>query len=101
MMAPSFVTLSCISSLATAPQLPIWRMSHSEYFRLQLAVVRHRTLPQTPDSTVVEESVWANGEKKRIKKEQMRGKLFIACALLLQVIILSQYCMASTHSALY
>lgn len=90
----SFATLSCISSLATAPKLPLWRMSPNEYFRMRgrpFAASESSTLPQTRDDVLLEDDVYVNVHKKRIKHEQRKGRLFIAFALMFQVCILLRF----------
>ncbi len=83
----SFATLSCISSLAVAPTLSLWRLTPWEYYAKRLA----RDLLDDEDdhehrmiSTAVD--VMTN-HKRRIERAQSRQRLFLALALLTQVVL--------------
>ncbi|CDO72293.1 hypothetical protein BN946_scf184970.g145 [Trametes cinnabarina] len=82
----NFATLSCISSLAVAPTLSIWRLSTESYYIRQLA---HHVLnitfqegSQTGNGPVLEEK-----DRTRIQRAQGKQRLFLALALLTQVVL--------------
>lgn len=84
----SFATLSCISSLAVAPMLPIWRLTPSEYYEQEHA--RH-TITLAEDEAadgvmnLISSSVYANVHKRQVKAAQQRARVVLSFAILLQV----------------
>ncbi|KAH9948278.1 hypothetical protein B0H21DRAFT_660500, partial [Amylocystis lapponica] len=88
----NFSTLSCISSLAVAPILPIWRLTPGEYYARELQLARRTvtgtTTPLTDrEENVLEEEVYVNTHKKKIKKAQNKERVVLALALLIQVVL--------------
>ena len=81
----SFATLSCISSLAAAPSLPIWRLRPQEYYVQELT--RHALMDEDNDQdrNILESEVYVNRHKKKIKAAQNRERLILSLALLVQV----------------
>ncbi|KAI0369432.1 hypothetical protein BV20DRAFT_968016 [Pilatotrama ljubarskyi] len=78
----NFATLSCISSLAVAPTLSIWRLSPENYLTRQLARYVLDTLHE--DSTVTQITP---GDRIKIERAQSKQRLFLALALLTQVVL--------------
>ncbi|KAI0073010.1 hypothetical protein K474DRAFT_1711093 [Panus rudis PR-1116 ss-1] len=78
----NFATLSCISSLAAAPVLPIWRLTPQQYYSREFA---RDVLGESHD--MVENGVYTNARKKRIKAAQSRARLILTLALLIQVVL--------------
>ncbi|KAH8082452.1 hypothetical protein BXZ70DRAFT_959185 [Cristinia sonorae] len=81
----NFATLSCISSLAAAPMLPIWRLRPHEYYAQELA--RHVLMDDGEDRNVLESEVYINRHKKKIKAAQNRERVVLSLALLTQVVL--------------
>ncbi|KAI0738827.1 hypothetical protein C8Q80DRAFT_212488 [Daedaleopsis nitida] len=84
----NFATLSSIGSLAVAPTLPIWRLSPQEYYARRVA----RELLDDDEGhqdRMVGQAVEAmtKGHKRRIVRAQSRARLFLAIALLTQVVL--------------
>ncbi|KAI0350172.1 hypothetical protein OH77DRAFT_1431320 [Trametes cingulata] len=77
----NFATLSCISSLAVAPTLSIWRLSPESYLNRQLARYVFDTLHEGSTGMMT--------PKDRVKIERAQGtqRLFLALALLTQVVL--------------
>ncbi|KAI9068732.1 hypothetical protein FKP32DRAFT_1641846 [Trametes sanguinea] len=83
----NFATLSCISSLAVAPTLSIWRLTTEGYYIRQLAHhVLHVTFQegnsQNGDGPTLEEK-----DRARIQRAQGKQRLFLALALMTQVVL--------------
>ena len=82
----SFATLSCISSLAVAPMLPIWKLRARDYYRREIA--RHTLTYGSDDDDHVhalETQFYLNTRKKKIRDAQNRGRVILSLALLIQV----------------
>ena len=89
----SFATLSCISSLAVAPTLSIWRLTPQQYYAKRLA---HDMLDAGGDSdsnkhrmvtSAVEQLTTTGRHKRKVARAQHRQRLFLAFALLTQVVL--------------
>ena len=89
----SFATLSCISSLAVAPTLSIWRLTPQQYYAKRLA---HDMLDAGDDSdddkhnrmvTSAVEQLTTGRHKRKVARAQNRQRVFLAFALLIQVIL--------------
>ncbi|KAI0775612.1 hypothetical protein BD413DRAFT_280050 [Trametes elegans] len=78
----NFATLSCISSLAVAPTLSIWRLTPEGYYTQQLARHVLGISPELGDNGVITPK-----DKTRIQRAQGRQRLFLALALLTQVVL--------------
>ncbi|KAI0629929.1 hypothetical protein C8Q77DRAFT_1064531 [Trametes polyzona] len=78
----NFATLSCISSLAVAPTLSIWRLSPESYYTRQLA--RHVLNSWNDERSP---PVISDKDRVRIQKAQSTQRLFLAVALLTQVVL--------------
>ena len=82
----SFATLSCISSLAVAPMLPIWKLRARDYYRREIA--RHTLTYGSDDDDhahALETQFYLNMRKKKIRDAQNRGRVILSLALLIQV----------------
>ncbi|OCH92806.1 hypothetical protein OBBRIDRAFT_726092 [Obba rivulosa] len=84
----NFATISCLSSLAVAPLLPVWRLRPDEYF---IQEVRHAaSMHDISDEEDGEElflHIQSNRQKKRIKADQQRKRTILALAILTQVVL--------------
>ncbi|KAH9849493.1 hypothetical protein C2E23DRAFT_888205 [Lenzites betulinus] len=79
----NFATLSCISSLAVAPTLSIWRLSPEKYYTRQLArYVLDSTTQEDRSPTRI-----SSKDRTRIQRAQSKQRLFLAIALLTQVVL--------------
>ncbi|GBE85478.1 hypothetical protein SCP_0706650 [Sparassis crispa] len=86
----NFATISCISSLAVAPLLPIWCLRPSDYYARELArnaISGPNTLHGDADGNVLVSEVYVNTHKKKIKAEQNKERLILSLALLTQVVL--------------
>lgn len=85
----NFATLSCISSLAVAPMLPIWRLSPGEYYEQERQ--RHALIlgdgGAEVNQTIIESSMWSNVRKREVKRAQRRARLVLSLAILIQVLM--------------
>ncbi|GJE92576.1 hypothetical protein PsYK624_087310 [Phanerochaete sordida] len=88
----NFATLSCISTLAVAPILPIWRLSPGQYFEQERE--RHALLlPEAENSfhdrkqELFESAFSSNIIKDQVKQAQRRGRLVLSLAILIQVVL--------------
>ncbi|TCD66843.1 hypothetical protein EIP91_000797 [Steccherinum ochraceum] len=81
----NFATLSCISSLASAPMLPIWRLRPHEYYAQELA--RHAMMDDGEGRNILESEVYVNRHKSKIKAAQNRERVVLSLALLTQVVL--------------
>ncbi|EIW52348.1 uncharacterized protein TRAVEDRAFT_156445 [Trametes versicolor FP-101664 SS1] len=79
----NFATLSCISSLAVAPTLSIWRLSPESYYNRQLARHVLDTIHEDRDSP----TRISSKDKAKVQKAQGKQRLFLAIALLTQVVL--------------
>jgi hypothetical protein len=82
----SYATLSCISSLAVAPMLPIWKLSPTEYYRQE----QDRHAVTLVEDEHIDQALMAAGFytyvlKKRLKESQTRARVVLSVAILLQV----------------
>ncbi|KAM5541189.1 hypothetical protein V8D89_005118 [Ganoderma adspersum] len=87
----NFATLSCISSLAVAPTLSIWRLTPQQYYAKRLA---HDMLDAGDESdnkhrmvTDAVEQLTTGRHKRKVARAQNRQRLFLAFALLTQVVL--------------
>ncbi|PIL34876.1 hypothetical protein GSI_02663 [Ganoderma sinense ZZ0214-1] len=87
----NFATLSCISSLAVAPTLSIWRLTPQQYYAKRLA---HDMLDAGDESdtrhrmvTDAVEQITTGRHKRRVERAQNRQRIFLAFALLIQVVL--------------
>lgn len=83
----SFATLSCISSLAAAPTLPIWRLTPQEYYQREFAR-RALTLPEDDDhrdQNLILRIFDMSTRKKELRAAQKRGRVVLAFAIMIQV----------------
>ncbi|KAL7279567.1 hypothetical protein ACG7TL_005967 [Trametes sanguinea] len=83
----NFATLSCISSLAVAPTLSIWRLTTEGYYIRQLA---HHVLHVTFQEGNSQDGSGPTLEEKdraRIQRAQGKQRLFLALALMTQVVL--------------
>ncbi|KAI8986292.1 hypothetical protein BD414DRAFT_546366 [Trametes punicea] len=82
----NFATLSCISSLAVAPTLSIWRLTPEGYYVRQLA---HHVLNITfqEGSGHNEVALFRDRDRTKIQEAQSKQRLFLALALLVQVVL--------------
>ncbi|KAI0823273.1 hypothetical protein BC628DRAFT_1325548 [Trametes gibbosa] len=79
----NFATLSCISSLAVAPTLSIWRLSPEKYYTRQIArYVLDSTAQEDRSPTRI-----SSKDRTRIQRAQSKQRLFLAVALLTQVVL--------------
>ncbi|CAL1713781.1 unnamed protein product [Somion occarium] len=83
----NFATLSCISSFAVAPMLPIWRLRPSEYYAQELARNAVHDAGGDDQSNIIESPFYINRQKKHIKAAQNRERVILALALLTQVVL--------------
>ncbi|KIP02978.1 hypothetical protein PHLGIDRAFT_130428 [Phlebiopsis gigantea 11061_1 CR5-6] len=86
----NFSTLSCISSLAVAPTLPIWRLSPTEYSEQERN--RHAlTLAEDEASKglmkLIETSFYNHVHRQQAKAAQERARVVLSLAILLQVVM--------------
>lgn len=87
----SFATLSCISSLAVAPKLPVWNLRPQEYIARRLAPhALANPGPRTVDSFAgqIEDllnSSFTETARQRLKHAQRRERIAIGLSLLFQV----------------
>lgn len=84
----SFATLSCISSLAVAPMLPVWRSglkSRSNAKGLQIHTFKSFNLDEDLEDTLRSEV--DDDEQKKIEAAQNRERVILALALLTQVVL--------------
>ncbi|KAI0671246.1 hypothetical protein C8Q78DRAFT_1131643 [Trametes maxima] len=81
----NFATLSCIGSLAVAPTLPIWKLSPEAYYNQQIA--RARLVLQDSPFQDGGSGVITPKDESRIRKAQSKQRLFLALALLTQVVL--------------
>ncbi|KAI0326220.1 hypothetical protein GY45DRAFT_1329192 [Cubamyces sp. BRFM 1775] len=83
----NFATLSCISSLAVAPTLSIWRLTPEGYYARQLA--HHVMNTATPDENHHTSDAASITDRDRMKIQRAQGlqRLFLALALLTQVVL--------------
>ena len=84
----SFATLSCISSLAVAPTLSIWRLTPQEYYRKRL----ERDILDDHDDDqdrMISDAVdtMTGRHRRRIERAQSRQRLILAIAILTQVVL--------------
>ncbi|RPD56700.1 hypothetical protein L226DRAFT_537871 [Lentinus tigrinus ALCF2SS1-7] len=86
----NFATLSCISSLAVAPTLSIWRLTPGEYYGRRLA----RDILDDDDDDrdrmirdAVETMTLKSRHRKRIERAQSGQRLILAIAILTQVVL--------------
>ncbi|OJT02168.1 hypothetical protein TRAPUB_7283 [Trametes pubescens] len=82
-LALNFATLSCISSLAVAPTLSIWRLSPESYYNRQLA----RHVLDTIHEDRASPARISSKDKAKIQRAQGKQRLFLAIALLTQVVL--------------
>ncbi|RDX54931.1 hypothetical protein OH76DRAFT_1397245 [Lentinus brumalis] len=84
----NFATLSCISSLAVAPTLSIWRLTPREYYAKRLA---RDILDDDEDheERMITDAVdiMTGRHRKRIIRAQSRQRLILAIAILTQVFL--------------
>ncbi|KAK7682320.1 hypothetical protein QCA50_014524 [Cerrena zonata] len=86
----NFATLSCISSLAVAPMLPIWRLRPGEYYRRELArhaLTDENDLHEDEHINVLESGIYVNKHKRKILAAQNRERVVLSLALLTQVVL--------------
>lgn len=88
----SFATLSCISSLAVAPMLPVWRLKPHSYYAKELERRAHKdphalNIGNYRNETLLESEVYMNVQKKKMKADQNRERIILALALLIQVVL--------------
>ncbi|GJE92573.1 hypothetical protein PsYK624_087280 [Phanerochaete sordida] len=88
----NFATLSCISSLAVAPMLPIWRLSPGEYYEQERQ--RHALIlatgggdPRDRDQNIIEATMSSNVRKRQVKRAQRRARIVLSLAILIQVVL--------------
>ena len=83
----SFATLSCISSLAVAPTLSIWRLTPEEYYREKVTRSVFEDEGPNTDQGILAEAVGrvAVEHKRKIQRSQYKQRFFLALALLAQV----------------
>lgn len=85
----SFATLSCISSLAVAPKLPIWNLSPNEYIARKLASKAHAE-PKSMESFAGHVGYILNSEfpvsaRRTVKSAMIRERIALGLSLLAQV----------------
>ncbi|KAI1789949.1 hypothetical protein LXA43DRAFT_1150765 [Ganoderma leucocontextum] len=87
----NFATLSCISSLAVAPTLSIWRLTPQQYYAKRLA---HDMLDAGDESdnkhhmvNHAVEQITTGRHKRKVARAQNRQRVFLALALLTQVVL--------------
>ncbi|KAJ3536379.1 hypothetical protein NM688_g6847 [Phlebia brevispora] len=87
----NFATLSCISSLATAPKLPLWRLRTDEYIAQKLVP---RTDFQSMNLNLLSQQVgnilskqFSSQAKLNVKNAQMRERLIFVLSLSAQVLL--------------
>ncbi|THH31596.1 hypothetical protein EUX98_g2587 [Antrodiella citrinella] len=83
----NFATLSCISSLAAAPMLPIWRLRPEEFYSEELKRYALMGADGKEEYNVLGSVVYINRNKKKIKTAQMRGRVVLSLAILTQVVL--------------
>ncbi|EKM48053.1 uncharacterized protein PHACADRAFT_214972, partial [Phanerochaete carnosa HHB-10118-sp] len=92
----NFATLSCISSLAVAPMLPIWRLTPGEYFEqdrqqhalgLSASGDKHGRATAALNRRIVESAALRNARKREVKRAQRRARMVLSLALLIQVVL--------------
>ncbi|TBU42273.1 hypothetical protein BD309DRAFT_963385 [Dichomitus squalens] len=86
----NFATLSCISSLAVAPTLSIWRLTPREYYAKRLArdMLDGHHDDAEEDRLIGEAAEVITGRRERkIARAQNRQRIVLALALLTQVVL--------------
>ncbi|RDX44159.1 hypothetical protein OH76DRAFT_1559898 [Lentinus brumalis] len=84
----NFATLSCISSLAVAPTLSIWRLTPREYYAKRLARDILDDDEDHQDRMITDAVDTMTGRhRKRIERAQSRQRLILAIAILTQVVL--------------
>ncbi|KAI0655457.1 hypothetical protein C8Q70DRAFT_923626 [Cubamyces menziesii] len=83
----NFATLSCISSLAVAPTLSIWRLTPEGYYVRQLAHHVLNTTAPEEDHQIGDTASITDRDRVRIQRAQGYQRLFLALALLTQVVL--------------
>lgn len=89
----SFATLSCISSLAVAPKLPVWHLRPHEYIARKLAAhagsdPKSMTLFAGHVGLILENEFPLSAQRK-VKSAQRKERIFLGLSLLAQVSVTS------------
>ena len=86
----SFATLSCISSLAVAPMLPVWRLRPDEYYAKELrrgTAADLHSVHAIIDWGLLEGGGRVTPQRQKVEAAQSRERVILALALLTQVVL--------------
>ncbi|EMD39485.1 hypothetical protein CERSUDRAFT_111785 [Gelatoporia subvermispora B] len=83
----NFATLSCVSSLAVAPLLPVWRLRPDEYFAQEVRHAASMHDSSDDEGECLQMFIQSNRQKKRIKADQQRKRTILTLAILTQVVL--------------